>query len=187
MLRILPPTSADVPLMLEIYRPFVENSAVSFELELPTLQIFNERVLGIHSRYPFMVLKNNTSVLGYAYASTHRERPAYRWAVETSIYLAESARGQGLGKILYSHLMDELYTRNFGHAFGIITLPNIGSEKLHGSCGFSKLCIHEKAGFKLNRWHDVLWMRKSLNEAGEEAVEPIQSPWDGEIILEGKL
>ncbi|MBS3914104.1 MAG: N-acetyltransferase [Bacteroidetes bacterium] len=183
MFRILPPSSADIPHMLEIYRPFVEKSAVSFELQLPSLAEFKERVFSIKSKYPFMILRRDEEVLGYAYASSHRERPAYRWAVETSIYLAASARGKGLGRKLYTQLLDELYARHFGHAFGIITMPNTGSEKLHTACGFTKLCVHEKAGYKMNQWHDVLWMRKSLDESSEIAAEPIRDPWESEITF----
>src|SRR5687768_601066 len=127
MMRILPYHSDHAPAMLNIYRPFIEKTSVSFEVEVPSESEFQERLSKIASRFPLMVLLDEDQLLGYAYASTHRERPAYRWAVETSIYMATEAQGKGLGYILYKNLLQELVARGFTHAFGIITVPNNAS------------------------------------------------------------
>jgi phosphinothricin acetyltransferase len=162
--------------VLEIYRPFVEGSAVSFEISMPSADELAERFEKIASKFPFLVLTENNNVLGYAYASAHRERAAYRWCVETTIYMAASARGKGLGKMLYSALLNKLTERNFTLAYGLITLPNAASIKIHESCGFSNMALHKNAGYKLGQWHDVLWMEKTLAPFLTLQPEPIFKP-----------
>jgi L-amino acid N-acyltransferase YncA len=183
MMRILPYHSDHAPAILNIYRPFIEKTSVSFEVEVPSESAFQERLNNITSKFPLMVLMEDETLLGYAYASTHRERPAYRWAVETSIYMAPEAQGKGLGYLLYKNLLQELIARGFTHAFGIITVPNNASVYLHSKCGFSHLAVHEKAGWKFGKWHDVLWMRKDLFSQPNQPTEPVFESWNGEIML----
>lgn len=163
----------DTASILTIYAPHVYNSAVSFEEFLPEKDAFEDRLIRIDAKYPFYVLEENNEILGYAYASQHRERVAYRWIVETTIYMRDSARGKGLGKLLYKKLLDELVLRNFTLAYGIITIPNDASIHLHKSCGFENLVVHENAGWKNRQWNDVLWMKKVLNAPATPPIEPI--------------
>jgi phosphinothricin acetyltransferase len=162
----------DVPRILEIYAPFIRDGAVSFETEVPDEEAFRQRVETIENRFPFLVWEEKDRVAGYAYASTHRERAAYRWAVETTIYMAPEARGKGIGVQLYSRLLHELTLRHFTIAYGIITLPNEASIALHRTCGFEHLTVHKNAGWKHGKWHDVLWMEKILNPFDPEPLEP---------------
>lgn len=173
MTLIRPLLPADVAYLLDIYRPFIENSAVSFEAEVPDLKNFTERLTGIANKFPFLVLEEMGQILGYAYAAQHRERAAYRWCVETSIYMHPNAKGKGLGKQLYSALLDQLILRKFTLAYALITQPNEASVAVHSSCGFTHLSMHKNAGFKLGKWHDVLWMEKELAPCETEPQEPL--------------
>jgi L-amino acid N-acyltransferase YncA len=175
MTKVRPVEISDLDDIYQIYRPFIENSAVSFELEMPGKDAFLERILSISKKFPYYVLEDNGKIRGYAYATTHREREAYKWCVETSIYMAESSRGMGLGKILYDCLITELTDRKFTLAYGIITQPNEASTALHLKCGFEKMALHRNAGYKLGKWHDVLWMERNLAACSIPAIEPIFS------------
>lgn len=159
--------------ILEIYAPFVRHSAVTFETEVPTAGEFATRLAGISEKFPCYVLVEEQEILGYAYAAAHRERAAYRWCVETSIYMKETARGKGYGKVLYGCLLQELTQRGFVVAYALITSPNEGSVALHQSCGFQHLTLHRFAGFKQGGWHDVLWMEKLLAPASNPPQEPV--------------
>lgn len=165
----------DIAAILAIYTPFVLHSPVTFETEVPSFQAFETRVRQIAVKFPYLVAEDNGEILGYAYAGTHRERVAYRWCVETSIYMAEAARGKGLGKRLYNTLLQELRKRNFTLAYGIITQPNEASVALHTACGFTPMALHRNAGFKQG-WHDVLWMENELNPCLQEPPEPFFGP-----------
>jgi L-amino acid N-acyltransferase YncA len=162
----------DSTAILDIYAPFILNSAVSFEESVPNISDFEKRLKVIADKYPFFVFSDNREILGYAYGTKHRERAAYRWIVETTIYMHHSATGKGLGKLLYETLLAELINRNFTLAYGIITLPNDGSVQLHKSCGFSEMVIHTNAGWKNGQWNDVIWMKKELNPVSNPPLEP---------------
>jgi L-amino acid N-acyltransferase YncA len=171
--------------ILDIYAPFIQGSAATFEIEVPSLSSFEQRLQAIHAKFPLLVLRDGDAVLGYAYAYTHRERVGYRWAVETSVYLAPETRGKGYGFLLYKELLKELEKRHFTHAFALIAVPNNASVALHAKCGFQFLVVHEKAGWKLGKWHDVMWMRRSLATPATPATEPVFEPWTGKIEISG--
>jgi len=172
MSQIINLEETHIPQIHQIYKPFAEDTSVSFEAESPSLEEFTTRVSGIAKKYPFLVLLENGIVKGYAYASTHRERAAYRWCAETSIYMADEAKGKGLGKTLYLALMNELISRNFTLAYGIITLPNDASVALHAACGFTDMAMHKNAGYKLGSWHTVKWMERELVPCAMNPKEP---------------
>lgn len=165
--------SADAGAILDIYRPFIESGTETFETEVPDLIDFEKRLSEIARQYPFYVLEDGERIIGYAYACRHRERAAYRWNVETSIYLSARAQGKGLGFRLYNTLLNELERRKFTRAYAIITMPNDASVKLHGKCGFENLVVHPKAGFKNDQWLDVLWMTRNLAPFADEPDEPV--------------
>lgn len=148
--------------MVEIYRPSVENSCASFELETPSIPEFHRRVLRAQQHHAWMVMVERETVLGYAYGNTHRSRPAYRYSVETSVYVHKKFRGQGIGKELYNELLEQLTVLGYCNAFAGITLPNPASVKLHQSLGFEEVGVFRKIGFKEDRWHDVGWWQRSL-------------------------
>lgn len=160
----------------EIYRPHVEEGNASFETEMPDLPSFQKKLNAIADKFPFLVLKDGNQILGYCYASTHRERAAYRWVVESSIYLHPSAQGKGLGALLYNHLFAILKKRNFTYALGGITLPNEASVGVHKKVGFEELVLYPNVGFKNGAWRSVIWLKKDLNEFENQPPEPVFAP-----------
>lgn len=157
-------TLDDAERILEIYAPHVVASAVSFELELPDINSFKERIRAYTSKYPWFVAIENDVIVGYAYASAYRERKAYQYCVETSVYVAEEAQQRGVAKKLYDTLFDALKKAGFTQAFAVITQPNEKSVAFHSAQGFESFALFEKVGFKFDQWHDVLWMRRFIQD-----------------------
>lgn len=160
MVAIRAATIADAEAIRAIYAPFVEKSPATFEVEVPQLAAYKDEIAEL--RYPWLVAERNGEILGYARAYQHHARPAYQWAVETSVYLKESARGAGLGRTLITELISILKERGFVTVIAAITLPNPGSVGLFESLGFTHLGTFEKVGFKLGKWHDVGWWQRRL-------------------------
>ncbi len=156
-MRIRPVRAADVEPLLAIYRPFVESTSVSFELEPPSAEAFGARIEEICREYPWLVAEDQT-ILGYAYGTRFRARAAYAQTVETSIYLAPEARGRGVAEPLYLALFEHL--RHFHVAIAGITLPNPSSVRFHEKFGFKPIGVFPEVGHKFGQWHDVgFWWR----------------------------
>jgi phosphinothricin acetyltransferase len=156
-------TSDDARAIHDIYRPIVESTSISFELEPPSVDVITGRIIAITATYPWLVLEIDGEVGGYAYATAFKDRPAYQWSVETTIYLRQEFRGQGLGKVLYSALIDRVRDAGFANAYAGVALPNPGSEALHFSVGFRPIGVFPRAGFKLGQWHDVGWWHRPIH------------------------
>ena len=156
-----------------IYAPYVATSAASFENEPPDAPAMAERIAAGGDLYPWVVAEDDGGALtGYAYASAFRPRPAYRYAVETSVYLSQDRVGAGLGRRLYASLIATLEAQGFAQAIGAITLPNGASVRLHQSLGFIEAGVYRQVGYKLGSWHDVgLWQR-SLAAPTDPPQEP---------------
>ena len=157
-------TAADVPAMLEIYRPYVENTTITFEYETPSLQAFAARFAAITAAYPWLVAQQDGVVVGYAYASRAKERAAYQWDADMSIYLAPAAQGQGVGRALYERLEAELRPLGYCTLYAVITGENTGSVAFHKAMGYTHRATLPQSGFKHGRWLDVVWYEKSLCE-----------------------
>jgi L-amino acid N-acyltransferase YncA len=146
-----------------IYAPIVVGTAISFETSPPGPGVMRERIAETLKSFPWLVCEDTSgSVNGYAYAGRHRERPAYRWSIDTTVYVREDARGQGVGKALYEALLGQLVDLGYFQAFAGITLPNAASIALHEAVGFTPLGIYRNVGFKLQAWHDVGWWQRTL-------------------------
>lgn len=167
----------DAAALLEIYRPYVERTAISFEFTAPDEAEFAARIAGISAQYPYLVCECGGRPVGYAYAHRHMDRAAYDWNVETTIYLAEDARGLGLGAPLYRALLAALRMQNIRAAYACITRSNGRSVRLHEKLGFETVGVFENAGYKAGRWHDVVWMRLALGDFPEQpgAVLPFST------------
>jgi len=163
---------ADARDIQAIYAPVVTATAISFELEPPSIAQIEDRIRDTLPRFPYLVCVEDEEVMGYAYAGAHRERAAYRWSVDVTIYVNEVARRSGVGRSLYGSLIRILQRQRFHAAFAGITLPNEGSVALHRSLGFQLVGVYEEVGFKFGRWHGVSWWRRGLCE-GQPAGEPI--------------
>lgn len=154
----------DISEVLNIYAPYVKNTAITYEYDVPSPKTFSERVHHYTEQYPWIVAKEQGKIEGYAYASVYRSREAYQWGCELSVYLCPEARGKRLGKRLYSALMDLLTLQGYYTVYGVISLPNDSSIALHERLGFSLEGIQRKCGFKLGQWHDAAIMSKVLQD-----------------------
>jgi|SRR5579872_1185040 len=165
-------TEADAAAIGAIYAPYVLETAISFEETPPTAGEMARRVASTLETYPYLVFEEGGAVLGYAYGSTHRAKPAYRWSVETTVYTARRAQRRGIGRALYAALLDLLTRQGFHSAFAGIVPPNPGSVGLHEAVGFEYLGTFPEIGFKHGRLHDLGWWRRTLAE-GLPRHEPI--------------
>jgi phosphinothricin acetyltransferase len=165
-------TPDDAAAIADIYAPFVRESAVSFETEPPDEAAMRARIEAAGNLYPWLVGEGSGKILGYAYAAPFRTRTAYRFTVETTIYLSRGACGRGLGAALYAPLLDMLEAQGFTQAIAAVTLPNDASVRLHERLGFAAAGVYRQVGWKLGAWHDVgLWQRR-LAPAGCPPGEP---------------
>lgn len=167
----------DAEQILKLYAPYVERTPVSFELQVPLISEMQQRIASISSQFPFLVAEIEGHVIGYCYASSYRDRMAYAWNCETSIYIAQNFFGKQLASLLYSKLLEELQQRNFIWAYGVIALPNEKSVNFHKKMGFIPVFTYEKVGYKFDQWWDVLWMRKELNKPENYARPVIKTPY----------
>ena len=157
-----------------MYRPCVLDSAISFEQDPPEERDIGQRMLAA-PRLPWFVALRDGAVVGYAYAARHRDRPAYRWSVDVTVYLAPGERGRGTGRALYEALLAEVTGLGYVSAFAGITLPNEASIALHEAMGFVPVGVFARTGFKQGRWHDVGWWQRTLNESPVPPTDPL--PW----------
>lgn len=162
---------ADSEAVRSIYAPMVEGTATSFEETPPDAGEIRRRML-VRPRLPWLVADTAESVRGYAYASPHRSRPAYRWSADCSVYVDPSYRSQGLGRALYEHLIAELRNLGYVSLFAGIALPNDASVGLHASLGFQAVGAFRHVGYKHGRWHDVGWWQLLLTDPPSSPPEP---------------
>lgn len=160
ILRIARP--GDAADIAAIYAPFVRDTVISFEINPPDTDEMLRRITSTLATYPWLVAESDGRVAGYAYASQHRTREAYRWACDVGIYLSPGAQGKGLGSRLYTELLRILTSQRFRSAYGGIALPNAASVALHEKMGFRHLGTYTQVGFKLGQWHDVGWWQCQL-------------------------
>ncbi|MEG8039436.1 N-acetyltransferase family protein [Sphingomonas sp. LR60] len=165
-------TGDDAVEIAAIYAPFVLSGTVSFENEAPDAAAMRDRVEASDGYYPWLVATSGDAVLAYAYATRFRDRPAYRYVVETSIYVGGATHGQGVGRLLYEALVDTLRAQGFTQAIGVITLPNDASITLHEAVGFRRAGVYREVGYKQGRWIDVGFWQCELNDSTIPPIEP---------------
>lgn len=163
----------DAPNILSIYAPYVENTSLSFETEVPSEKDFAARIEKNLNHWPWLVAKIDGIIVGYAYASGYRERKAYEWSVECSVYVHQDYQRKGIAKVLYNTLFEILKIQGFKNVYAVINLPNDKSVAFHESMGFSYFATYEKVGYKLRQWKNVGWWRLVLNEFEDEPASPI--------------
>lgn len=162
-------STADAPELLAIYGYYVQNTAITFEWETPSLEEFERRISATLERYPYIAVLLDGKIAGYAYAGPFHARRAYDWAVETSIYLDRDLRGRGLGKALYQKLEEILRRMGITNMYACVASPHknspyltSASEGFHARLGFRTVGRFNECGFKFNEWFDMLWMEKIL-------------------------
>jgi phosphinothricin acetyltransferase len=154
--------AADAAAVAAIYGPFCETTAVSFEVAAPDGEEIAGRIAAVTRQYPWLVLERAGAIAGYAYATRHRERAAYRWSVDTAVYVHAAARRSGVGRALYEKLFMLLVAQGYFKAYAGITVPNNASVALHAAVGFTSVGTYHHVGYKLGAWHDVAWFERSL-------------------------
>lgn len=173
-------TEADSTQVAAIYRPIVESTAVTFEIDPPDREEIHRRIGETLSCYPWLVCDVNGVTAGYAYATRHRVRAAYQWSVDTSVYVHHDFRRYGIGRGLYVSLFGILKAQGYFNAYAGITLPNPASVGLHECVGFQSLGVYRHVGYKLGAWHDVGWWQLAIRE---RVLSP-QKPLDLRALLD---
>lgn len=172
--------------VLNIYKPYVLNTIVSFEYEPPSEDEFLLRIQNNISEYPWLVCLHGHKIIGYSYASKHRYRTAYQWSCESTVYLLTEYHRKGIARILYKTLFSILNIQGYFNVYAGVSLPNEKSVGFHQSVGFRKVGIYEKVGYKFNKWHDVEWFQFQLQKHIVNPTTPktIQSIMSSEKLIE---
>ena len=174
-------TPDDAPRLSEIYAPYVENTSVTFEYEVPTEHEFRSRIENTLRKYPYLVAECGGKIVGYAYAGIFKERAAYNWAVELSVYVDSGFLRHSVGAVLYDRLEDILKKQNVTNLYACITYSDVedavhdnGSIRFHENRGFVLTAHFHKCGYKFSRWWDMVWMEKFIapHDAKTEAFIP---------------
>jgi len=176
MVELRKASTQDAEQLLEIYGPYITDTAYTFETELPSVEEFQGRMNKYMARYPWIVAVEGEQIKGYVYASLHRDREAYQWTCECSVYLREEWKGKGLGKLLYDGLFELLKMQGFRNVYAGITKPNDASERMHQKCGFEEFAVYENVGMKFDVWHHVGWWKLRLNEYDPSPPPPTDFP-----------
>jgi L-amino acid N-acyltransferase YncA len=148
--------------LADIYRPYVQDLPASFEEIAPSPEEMAQRVRQTLVSWPYLVAEDAGRVIGYAYASSHRARASYRWAVDVTVYISATHHRRGIGKRLYQQLLPLVASQGYVMAYAGITIPNEGSIGLHETLGFNIVGIYRNVGYKFGAWRDVGWWELAL-------------------------
>jgi phosphinothricin acetyltransferase len=162
----------DAEAILDIYKPYITSTATTFETSVPAVEAFEERIKTNTEKYPWLVAEDEGKIIGYAYASKHRDREAYQWCVECSVYVLEQYHHSGIAKELYTKLFELLQRSGYVNVYAGVTLPNPKSVAFHTKMGFEPIGVYRDIGYKLGQWHDVAWMVKTINPHREDPPVP---------------
>ena len=171
-------TVADAEELLNIYAYYVENTAITFEYDVPALEEFQQRIENTLKKYPYLIVEDNGQILGYTYAGVFKDRAAYDWSAETTIYLKHDIVKCGFGRMLYEALEKEMKERGFLNLYACIEYPieedeylTRNSAKFHEYLGYEQVGEFHKCGYKFGRWYNMIWMEKIIGEhKGEEKL-----------------
>ena len=164
MVKLRIATKEDGAALAAIYAYYVENTAITFEYVAPTAEEFGERITHKLEKYPYIIAEENGRAVGYAYADMYRERAAFNWSCELSVYVDKSETGKGAGRRLYNALIELLRVQGFTSVVASITYPNDPSVALHEKMGFTHLGTMHNIGFKFGRWLDLMWFEKRISD-----------------------
>jgi phosphinothricin acetyltransferase len=174
MVEIRMALPADAGGILEIYAPHVKDSFCTFESEVPSLEEMEDRIHKAIQYRPWIVCVIDKTIAGYVYASAHRDRAAYQWSCECSVYTKNEFQGIGIGYQMYKILFQLLKLQGYKTVYAGITLPNEGSIRLHEKIGFTHFATYENVGYKLGHWKDVGWWKLQLNRYNQKPSPPLK-------------
>ena len=169
-------TPKDGEALLNIYKWYIENTAITFETEVPSAEAFGKRIENTLSCFPWLVCEIDDVVAGYAYASKHRERAAYQWSADLSIYVDAKYHRRHIAKALYKVLEEALRLQGYYTVFAGVTSPNPKSEAFHLAYGFDTIGVFENVGYKLGQWRGVKWFKYTLADYEKEPTAPKAFP-----------
>lgn len=177
-IRIRTATEEDAQAILDVYAPYIKNTAITFEYEVPSLEEFRERIHNTLQKYPYLVAEKDGEILGYAYTGPFVGRSACDWCVETSIYLKENQTKMGVGKMLYATIEKISRAQNIVNLNACIAIPdaedehlNFNSAEFHAHLGYQFVGKFHKCGYKFGTWYNLIWMEKIIG-THEEAPKP---------------
>ena len=174
-------TPDDTGAIAAIYEPYVRETAVTFETCPPDAREFARRIAETSKRFPYFVCQSDGGICGYAYAHEYRERAAYRFDAELSVYVRGDKKGLGIGRALYTKLIDTLARQGFVNLYACIATTNVpdahldnGSVAFHERRGYHEIGRFPNCGYKFGRWYDTVWMERDLGEhtLGQPSVLP---------------
>ena len=166
--------SEDAISILEIYAPYILNTSITFETEVPSHEAFAQRIISYQENWPWLVCEIDGVIAGYAYAARYRERVAYQWCVESSVYVHDNFQQKGIAGALYAALFQILKYQGCMNVYAVINLPNDKSVGFHESFGFTRFADYKNVGYKLGQWKTVGWWLKQLNDYSAEPATPIR-------------
>lgn len=157
----------DAKALVEIYKPYVEHTAITFEYEVPTVEEFTQRIETTLQKYPYLVAEYYGEIVGYAYAAPFKTRAAYQWSVEVSVYVKRGKQGLGAGRLLYEALEHKLVNQGITNMYACIAYPETedqyltkNSARFHEHMGFSLIGEFHKCAYKFETWYNMIWMEK---------------------------
>lgn len=176
MIEIREVQPEDAAELLAIYQPYVLETPITFEYEVPTVPEFRKRIVTTLSRYPYLAALQEGQIIGYAYAGVYKGRTAYDWSCEVTIYLKQDRAAKGVGTLLYQKLEQILQKQGLINLTACITEGNQTSVAFHEKFGYQTVGCFPKIGYKFSRWYDVLWMQKELQQPGDDLQPFIPYP-----------
>ncbi len=190
-IKIRAASPEDAPALLRVYAPYVKNTAITYEYDVPSVDEFSKRIETTLKRFPYLVLERGGEIIGYAYAGPLHSRPAYDWSVETSLYLSEDVRGGGLGRLIHDALENVLREQGFLNMNACIAYPEKEDEYLtrnsaefHAHLGYRMIGRFTKCSYKFRRWYGMVWMEKLIGEHLEDQPPVTPFPQIREVIFE---
>lgn len=183
MIEIKTASEQDAAELLEIYRPYVEETAITFEYEVPSVEEFARRIRETKKRYPYLIAVCDGELMGYTYAGPFKERAAYDWSVETSIYVKMEKKRLGIGRALYAALEEMLARQGILNVNACIAYPKeenthltMDSVRFHEKLGYQLVGRFHESGYKFHEWYDMVWMEKRIGEHKKDQPDIIPFP-----------
>lgn len=185
-------TEEDSDSLLKIYGEFITNTAVTFEVTIPSVLEFSQRIKNVLEKHPWLICEINGENIGYAYASKHRERAAYQWSVDVTVYISPKYHRKHIATALYTALIELLKVQGYYNAYAGVALPNIKSEGFHEFFCFKPVGVFHNVGYKFNEWRDVKWFELAISEhskipSSPKTINEIKDTEEFKVIIKNAI